>query len=623
MQNSGKYCILYRFKTRTKQKYNFASSASEMAALKFYFLILTGCVTLVSGTRVYAACRYGFQCPEQAGCLLAGDTSKAPCGTCLVINEIMADPTPVTGLPDAEWIELLNTGNAAVNPGGWKLTVGSVTRTLPDSLIEAGTFRIVCSAKASAMLRPWGSVAALSSLPALRNSGNRVILTDKAGTVHDQVDYSDGWYNDPLKKNGGWSLERIDPGRSCGQRENWIASLHPEGGTPGTVNSVFRENRDVEQPRITDCRAVSRSMAEISFSEPMDTLALGNKNNYRLSDGWGHPVKVQLREDTFVSLTWDQPLTANKTYRLEMETLTDACGNLLADPEVDIGWVVLEPGDVVINEVLFNPWPSGSDFVEILNVSSKSIEAQRLLIASRDEYGQIKKTTPLKPLRTWLPPGGYLVLTADTASIRFFYSATCLACLAQLPSLPAYNNDRGTVVLLSDSLMIIDEFTYSEEMHHPLLTDPEGISLERVHPGTPAGQTGNWQSASSLCGFATPGYQNSCYSNEPVRASRVYLEEHYFSPNQDGHNDEMILSYQTGVANPVGNCTLYDTNGLPVVRLANNALLGSGGTITWNGKDGNGRQLPPGPYILLFEIFNPEGYREVFKKAVILATPSE
>ena len=39
----------------------------------------------------------------------------------IVIDELMADPAPVTGLPNNEWIELRNTSLSAINLSGWRI----------------------------------------------------------------------------------------------------------------------------------------------------------------------------------------------------------------------------------------------------------------------------------------------------------------------------------------------------------------------------------------------------------------------------------------------------------------------------------------------------------------------
>ena len=39
----------------------------------------------------------------------------------VVIDEIMADPTPQIGLPNNEWLELRNTTGASINLQNWRI----------------------------------------------------------------------------------------------------------------------------------------------------------------------------------------------------------------------------------------------------------------------------------------------------------------------------------------------------------------------------------------------------------------------------------------------------------------------------------------------------------------------
>ncbi len=612
---------MYCFTNLSEQKYNNTDIVTVMISSKLYFLTLLALLFLSANFIESAVAR--------AYCLYRADADWAfPAGpvqnSCpVVINEIMVDPTPIIGLPDAEWIELLNISKCTLSLAGWKLVVGSVTRNLPEAPLDPGQYIIICSIQASSELQKWGKTVSLASFPALRNTGNRIELFDQGGLLVDAVDYSDSWYHDKVKKNGGWSLEKIDPQRNCGQNENWTACKDPGGGTPGTINSVYTENKDTQNPMVLSARCLSATTVTILFSEPMDTFLLLDPQHYNLSDGWGHPGKLTISADSLALLSWSIPLTENETFNLHIDGLADLCGNVLATHSLEIQWITLEPGDVVINEILFNPWPEGDDFVEIYNHSLKFVGTGKLMLASRDETDRIKSQVSLIKAGMVIPPGGYLALTSDSNGVLPLYFTPCRKCIRQITSLPAFNNDKGCVVLMSDSLKILDEFSYSEKMHHSLLYNVEGVSLERINPGVPANQPGNWQSASSTVGFATPGYQNSQFQPTPVKRTTVNFDQAAFSPNGDGFNDEMLINYELQAPGWVANCHIFDTAGRPVFQLLNNALLQVSGTIRWDGKDETGKRLPYGPYIVMLELFDLDGNIERYKKAVVLTERGE
>ena len=51
----------------------------------------------------------------------------------VVIDEIMADPSPSIALPNNKWLELKNTSTVAINLQGWKISdLAGVTGTMPN-----------------------------------------------------------------------------------------------------------------------------------------------------------------------------------------------------------------------------------------------------------------------------------------------------------------------------------------------------------------------------------------------------------------------------------------------------------------------------------------------------------
>ena len=277
-----------------------------------------------------------------------------------------------------------------------------------------------------------------------------------------------------------------------------------------------------------------------------------------------------------------------------------------------------EPGDLAINEVLFNPFPEGEDFVEIYNRSEKEFPLNKLHLASRDEDGQLTQICNLAGAKYLLQPKNYLALTKDTSKVLPFYFIECSDCFQQTSKFPSFNNDEDVVVLLNENGVIIDEFYYSEKRHHPFLSDVDGVSLERISLTVSTNDAENWASASTESGYATPGYKNSQTENANTEEPVFTFAPDAFSPNSDGYNDEYQIDYLLKNPGFVANVTVFDSKGRLVCQLVKNEILGTHGKITWNGEDETGQRQPLGVYIVTLEIFNTEGKIYRFKDGVVL-----
>ena len=195
------------------------------------------------------------------------------------------------------------------------------------------------------------------------------------------------------------------------------------------------------------------------------------------------------------------------------------------------------PGDILISEILFNPVAGGSDYVEIYNNSTKEISTNRLYLASRDSKLELTQVYPLSKSKMMFLPENYLVLTKDTNGVFPWFEIKCRSCFLQMEKFPSYNNDFDYVVLLDENMQVIDELFYSEKMHHLLLAEEKGISLERVSFKTETNDLKNWHSASTTSGYGTPGYKNSQVEIENATSPKITFSPESFSPNFDGYND--------------------------------------------------------------------------------------
>ncbi len=276
-------------------------------------------------------------------------------------------------------------------------------------------------------------------------------------------------------------------------------------------------------------------------------------------------------------------------------------------------------GDILINEVLFNPYPNGVDFIELFNKSQKSIRLDHLSLANRDEDQSLKQLIALSESPILLfKPQTYLVLCKDQDKIRSFYDTNCSSCFLEMNNMPAFNNDDGHVVLLNDSLEVIDEMHYAERMHHPLLIDKEGVSLERISLTESGLNPANWNSGTAENHFATPGFKNSIADSENISEDLVELKPKIFSPNDDGYNDMLHISYQFRRTDYIANLTIFNSAGQAIRDLVKNEPAGSRGEWTWEGQQNDGNKSHIGVYILLVELHSPSGDVKQYKKVCTL-----
>lgn len=536
----------------------------------------------------------------------------------VVINEIMADPTPVVGLPEAEFVELYNaTDDKTFDLAGWTFGDGGTTATLPAYLLTPHAYVLLTSTVNEPLFAAVPGRLGAASFPSLNNDGDPLSLQAPDNTVIDAVTYALGWYHDAVKDDGGWTLERIDPTAPCSGPANWTASTAPAGGTPGVENSVYSTVPDTQAPALTAVAVDSPTAIALTFSEPMDEASLLT-GSYTLVPAIGI-ANVAVPDPAHAVLTLASPLTAGQLTTLTVTGVTDCPGNAIGTANTAT-FALPEPvaaGDVVINEVLYDPPTGGSDFVEIYNRSQKVLSLAGWLLANEDD-GVVDDRVPITTEALLLLPGAYLLLTEDAEITRSAYPLAHADRFRET-DLPSYNNGTGTVVLLGPDSALLDRFTYDDDLHFELLNTTEGVSLERIDPARPSDDPSNWHSAAADVGFATPGYVNSQHAPAAAAQGELSIDPAIFSPDNDGHQDVLTIGYRFREAGFVGTMKVFDIAGREVRTLMDNVLLSATGAISWDGIMGTGELARMGPYVVYLEAYDLSGNVEEFRSTVVLA----
>ncbi len=538
----------------------------------------------------------------------------------ILITEIMADPDPVVGMPNAEYLELYNRSNKNISLNGWTLHDASGSTALPDVVLLPDSFIVFCSTANMGLFTGVNNISGLSGFPSFSNEGERMVIKDADNHIIHTVNYSSNWYADNLKKAGGWSLEMVDVKNPCTGEKNWMASKHVKGGTPGKPNSVRAYNPDTKAPELLRAYPVNSSLLRLYFDESLDSAALST-SFFMVNNQLGSPIgfSAVAPEFNIVDLTFASPAAANTIYRIITDSVKDCSGNLIREADyADFGLPeTFDSLQLIVNEILFNPKTGGSDFVELYNNSGKIIDLKDVSIANVDELNQIDNFYPVAPDGFIVLPDQHVVLSENTSGVFQQYFGANPVLMINC-SLPSFNDDAGNCVLINQAGKRYDQLYYDDKMHFALLDDKDGVSLERIDYNRPTNDRTNWTSAAASVGYATPTRKNSQYLKSAAERSDLKALPEVFSPDGDGFNDVVNIYINMAEPGHTGNLFIYDNRGVLVKQLLRNEILGTTDIVTWDGVTDKNEKAPIGIYILYLETFNLKGDTSKTKTTVVV-----
>ena len=284
---------------------------------------------------------------------------------------------------------------------------------------------------------------------------------------------------------------------------------------------------------------------------------------------------------------------------------------------------------LLISELLYQPLSGEAEYVELYNNTEHTIDLRyyKIIRWTGDSLGSIYHLP-----RYYLASHDYVVLTKDVLSVINNYDVKYINKVIEC-NLPTYPNSGGRVILADvfvspmgqffpgTASNIIDSFDYSPSMHSRLLRDKAGVALERRSFERPTNEAGNWFSAASTAGYGTPGYANSQSTEWLAEEASFVFSSSLISPDGDDYQDILEITYQLENGDLSARVDLYDGRGTLVRRLLNNALLGTHGSLSWDGRGEGGRALPQGQYIVQVTLYDTSGTLQVFRRAVAVITP--
>jgi len=170
-------------------------------------------------------------------------------------------------------------------------------------------------------------------------------------------------------------------------------------------------------------------------------------------------------------------------------------------------------GQVVINEIMFNPWLPSAQFVELFNNS-----ANTAFDLSGWDFKGLAYTFPSGSM---IAPNSFLVLAANSVAYAAAYGATN----------PVFDVFPGTLQVNGETLslvqpgtnsagdVVVTQVKYAGALPWPANANGTGNSLQLLDPQQDNWRAGNWSGAA-----ATPGATNALFTSLPLFAP-LWLNE--------------------------------------------------------------------------------------------------
>jgi len=444
----------------------------------------------------------------------------------IVLNEVMFDPIGNENYD--EFLEIYNTSSSdTVDLTGWTISDGLDTDTLTATgeglLLAPGQFGLILdsgyfgNSQTYDPLPPEALILTVSD--AALGSGGFNNTVAETILFKNSLSETIAFYPYSLGNLPGYSDEKINP-KGGDNPSNW-GNSSCLNGTPGRWNSISPYSCDLRVSS-TDfsffpSHPQSNGQVEISLEvhnegtttafqvEVIFFCDFDSDSIFDPNEGIGSPQIIP-------SIEPDHSETARVTWTNLLEGIQVVSGKVFYSLDEDTlnnrAWSKLLVGNppLVINEIMYSPKSDSSEWIELYNRSSASLDLKDWTIEdSRQEPVKIRSSSLL------CPPGSYLLLVEDLFLFKMQYpDIDSNLVLQPIDGWNDLNNNTQSGKSYADILILrestglaIDSVPYDDSWG-----GGAGISLERKSPEESSLDSLNWSSSHALRG-ATPASSNS------------------------------------------------------------------------------------------------------------------
>lgn len=524
----------------------------------------------------------------------------------VVINELLPKESPSVGLPMNEFVELYNTTDYPISIKDWQINDLTSTATLGDYLLQPHSYLILCPRHYAPLWNPFGPVLEVHPWPTLNNDQDELRLVAPNGLRVDTVFYRNAWLQNPVKEQGGWTLERVDAWSDCQGPVNWRASVATAGGTPGAPNSVSGSLEPLPPPQLVHAVLDRAKEIQLYFSSAVSpgTIILNQHDSLSTSA----PLHAQ-----HFSIPLPAALQDAASIEMRLTDWVDCQGQAMLPAVYRLMPARRAvPGELRFNEVYFRPSSGGTSYFELINVSADALWLDELFVGAADVDWNATQAIPLSQLPLTLPPGERMAFCRDSLMLRADFPRVSSRNRWQMNSWPTLNQSGGRLLLLDGSGATIDRILFHDSLHHALLMETRGMALERLEGevATPA----PWGSAqTNLRG--SPGEANSRFAR-PMNSTQVLqIQPEIIHP----HRLEQLEVRFTAKEEVLLRLDIVNIGGQRLHTLLPQQLVNEQILLHWDGTDGTGAQLPAGMYLIRAQFFTKAGNTSVLLKRCVLS----
>ena len=515
----------------------------------------------------------------------------------LIITEIMADPSPSYGLPETEYVEVLNRSNHVVATDS--LAINNYALSGPQFLMPGTTMLLLPESVDfpsidSAPLMRWEGKSTL-----LNNTGDAVIISGPSGVI-DRIDYLSRWHTEPYAQSGGIALVLTDTGLTCRNHGRyWRSSPMPGGGSPGRTDSRSVAWKHPPPKPVIPTWNPWEKVWTVKFNQPIDDSLCFldcNGDTVLLSPYPWQSHRLPLPSGTTTGVCLLQAKACNTGEQ-------GAWSVPLATP------VFPGKGDLVLNEILFDANIT-AEYVELRNTANISLRLDQVQI-NADGIAPLPATVGGEiPVAL---PNSLILLSNDTMKMPEQYPR--MDPNRWLPgfALPALPDNGGTLSLWQRDTLL-DRAPFDAAMHHNTLVRTTGAALERIAPSN-SGRTA-WISAAATTNYGTPGSPNSQTPADHHSSAKLHLSTQLITPDLDGYNDFLVISLSMPSPGNALTLSIFNDRGLWIRDLVRNQIAGPDDQFIWHARDASGNRVSSGAYILVTEITDSSGKTSRLRKVV-------